>query len=96
MLTQVHPLIEFSVEGLATVLVGVSGQNYYCGINCQSTVNNGSSITWARSDHKPITIPLKMINNGVQLDLSKVTAKDLAKYVCMDENDQVFITLTTG
>ena len=87
-------IIEFPVEGLATIILEGIPQREFA-LNCRSTVDNGTSVSWSRQDNEQILSPLTQIDQGLQLDLRNAGQNEITTYTCSDGETQMFIELTT-
>jgi len=83
------------VAGVATVeLGGANPPTYY--FDCNSTVNDGSGITWSRLGGAQIRFSIDNIANGKRLDASSFRYEDLGEYSCRDQrtNNELILNIT--
>jgi len=83
------------VAGVATVeLGGLNPPTYF--FDCNSTINNGSGITWSRLGGAQIRFSVREVGNGKRLDAGVFQYEDLGEYLCLDQrtNNQLILNIT--
>ena len=92
----------FEVIGLASVELeaGPSGSRPTYFFDCNTTLNNGTGITWPYDGEAPRfqVEPIPNSPNGKRLSISGITTSDLGVYTCLDSytNTNVSINITQG
>ena len=90
-----HALSHRRVEGVATVeLGGANPPTYY--FDCNSTVNDGSGITWSRLGGAQIRFSVSEVGNGKRMDARDFRYEDLGEYSCRDQrtNNELILNIT--
>ena len=83
------------VAGVSTVeLGGTNPPTYY--FDCNSTVNDGSGITWSRLGGAQIRFSISEIDNGKRMDVGVFRYEDLGEYSCRDQrtNNELILNIT--
>ena len=80
---------------MATVELGGLNPPTYV-FDCNSTVNNGSGITWSRLGGAQIAFSITPLANGKRLDASNFMYEDLGEYSCRDQttNYELILNIT--
>ena len=92
----------FEVIGLASIELeaGPSGNRPTYFFDCNTTLNNGTGITWPYNGDAPRfrVEPIPTSSNGKRLSTSGITVSDLGVYTCLDTytNTNVSINITQG